>query len=356
MRRLSGVRIVFAGLVLLAAVGTMTGCSSASGMTPADSAGSGVSAAPATIARSPGTEGLAGAQGPAGDLVVAGAPQGVKAREGVLADAVTGQVLWNQDMNTEAPMASVTKVMTAYLIINAGDLNRTITVPKGVLNYVAQWGASSDSLKPGEVLTVNDLLYGLLLESGADSAYTLAASYGPGIQAFVAKMNAAAHQLGMLHTHFTSPDGLPYPTETSTYSTPADLLVLGQAAMKSPVFRSIVGLRFYSLPKGPGHAAHWWGNSNDLIGTYPGAVGIKTGYTVVALHCLLFEAVRNGRALIGVVMGSPATGPASGAQDAARVLNWGFGLQKTTSPQSGAAAGPSATAPATAPPSATSSG
>jgi D-alanyl-D-alanine carboxypeptidase (penicillin-binding protein 5/6) len=146
--------------------------------------------------------------------------------------------------------------------------------------------------------------------------------------AFLAKMNAEAVKLGMLHTHFASPDGLPYPTETSTYSTPADLVLLGEAAMKLPLFRSIVDQRFYNLLKGDGHRAHWWGNDNALIGSYPGAVGIKTGYTNVALHCLLFEAIRDGRPLIGVVMGSPATGPNSGAQDAAKVLNWGFSLRQ----------------------------
>jgi D-alanyl-D-alanine carboxypeptidase (penicillin-binding protein 5/6) len=98
--------------------------------------------------------------------------------------------------------------------------------------------------------------------------------------------------------------------------------------MKSALFRSIVGQRVYVMPAGAGHAQHLWGNSNELIGSYPGAVGIKTGYTNVALHCLLFEATRNGRTLIGVVLGSPATGPGSGAADAARVLNWGFSLKE----------------------------
>ena len=88
----------------------------------------------------------------------------------------------------------------------------------------------------------------MLLPSGSDAAYTLATSYGPGMKAFLARMNATARQLGMLHTHFTSPDGLPYPTEHSTYSTPADLLRLGLAAMKLPVFRTIVATRSYLLP------------------------------------------------------------------------------------------------------------
>jgi serine-type D-Ala-D-Ala carboxypeptidase (penicillin-binding protein 5/6) len=290
---------------------------------------------------------LAGTQSIPPDLVVAGEPGGVLAEEGVLADADTGQILWRRNMNAELPMASITKVMTAYLVISAGDLNRKVTIPKGVLNYVAKYGASSDDLEPGEVLTVHQLLYGLLIQSGADAAYTLAGVYGPGMNAFIAKMNATAEQLGMLHTRFTSPDGLPYPTETATYSTPADLLVLGEKAMQSPVFRSIVDQRYYSLPKGDGHKAHWWSNDDALLATYPGAVGIKTGFTDMAGHCLLFEAIRNGRTLIGVVLGSPLTSYAAGAQDAALVLSWGFSLKKesqVTSARPGTATDPSPTA------------
>jgi len=88
--------------------------------------------------------------------------------------------------------------------------------------------------------------------------------------------------------------------------------------------------RFYNLQKGNGHGHYWWGNSNELIGYYPGAVGIKTGFTDAAGHCLLFEVVRGGRTLIGVVLGSPATGPGAGAQDAAKILNWGFSLKQTS--------------------------
>jgi serine-type D-Ala-D-Ala carboxypeptidase (penicillin-binding protein 5/6) len=334
--RLSARRSLTIGLALLAG-GAMAGCSGAQGLAfangttrPAASATAAAPtvAAPAALA-SPTMVSPAPSPAPAGDLVVTGAPRGVLAKSGVLVDASTGQVLWDRGMNAARPMASITKVMTAYLVIGAGNnVDRRITIPRGVLDYVAKYGASSDSLKPGEVLTVRQLLYGLLLESGADAAYTLAAAYGPGLSAFIAKMNVTAQQLGMTHTRFTSPDGLPYPTETSTYSTPADLVILGETAMKSSLFRAIVDQRFVNLGKGQGHADHWWGNSNWLIGRYPGAVGIKTGYTDVALHCLLFEAVRNGRTLIGVVLGSPATGPQAGAQDAARVLDWGFALKK----------------------------
>jgi len=279
-------------------------------------------ASPARTAAAP-----AGLAGPAVRAV--GVPREVRARGAVLADAATGTVLWSRDPGTERPMGSITKVMTALLVIRAGDLGRQIQVPKAVIGYVAKYGADSAGLHPGDILTAQQLLEAMLLPSGCDAAYTLATAYGPGMPAFLAKMNAAAKQLGMLHTQFTSPDGLPYPTESSTYSTPADLLTLGEAAMESPVFRSIVGQRFYQIHRGPGHHAYWWDNTNALIGSYPGADGIKTGFTDAALHCLLFEASRGGLTLIGDVLGSPASGPASGADAAAHVLNWGFSLPRS---------------------------
>ena len=264
---------------------------------------------------------------PAGPVIeVTGAPQGVKAKGAVLADAVTGQVLWDRGLGTERPMASVTKVMTALVVLESGGLDREIRVPQAAFNYAWKYGGETAGLHPGDELTVQDLLEALLLPSGADAAYTLANAYGPGLNAFIARMNATAMRMGMTHTHFTSPDGLPYPTETSTYSTPSDLLTLGLAAMRFPVFQSIVDQRFFHLPKAPGHHQYWWDNTDDLIGSYRGAVGIKTGYTDDAGHCLLFEAVRNGRTLIGVVLDSPATGVAAAAQDAAQMLNWGFSL------------------------------
>ena len=266
---------------------------------------------------------------PAGPLIeVTGAPRAVKAKGAVLADAATGQVLWGRGLNTELPMASVTKVMTALVVLESGHLDQEIRVPRAAFDYVWKYGGESAALRPGDELTVQELLEGLLLPSGADAAYTLANAYGPGLDAFIARMNATAARMGLTHTHFTSPDGLPYPTETSTYSTPSDLLTLGLAAMRFPAFRSIVDRQFYHLPKGPGHHQYWWDNTNALIGSYQGAVGIKDGYTDDAGHCLLFEAVRNGRALIGVVLDSPSTGTAAGAQDAAQMLNWGFGLRQ----------------------------
>ena len=319
-----------ARIASLAMVATGIGAVAACGFTPAvQSPRPALTRIAATAARPPAQASPSPGRSSASPAIeVTSAPSGVKAKGAVLADAVTGQVLWGRAPATELPMASVTKVMTALLVLESGHLGQEVQVPQAAFNYAWKYGGETAALHPGDVLTVGELLEALLVPSGADAAYTLANAYGPGLNSFVARMNATAARMGMTHTHFTSPDGLPYPTETSTYSTPSDLLTLGLAAMRYPVFRSIVGQRFYQLRKGPGHHAYWWDNTNDLIGSYQGAVGIKTGYTDDAGHCLLFEATRNGRTLIGAVLDSPATGPAAGAQDAARMLNWGFGLHR----------------------------
>jgi D-alanyl-D-alanine carboxypeptidase (penicillin-binding protein 5/6) len=325
-------RLTIAWLAL--AVGAAAaGCSAApgrayaNGAAEAQGAAAPASASPAVIAMVPASARGKTASGPM--LVVAGAPQGVKAKEGVLVDAGTGQVLWSRGLTTPRPIASITKVMTALVILQAGGLNTELTVPGAVTGYVARYSANAAGLIPGQRFTVDELLRIMLIVSAADAAYTLASAYGPGLPAFVAKMNAEAARLGLAGTHFTSPDGLPYPTETSTYSTPANLVILGEAAMSYPEFRAIVGQRSYNLPKTSTHSAVSVTNSDALIDTYQGAVGIKDGFTDAAGHTLLFEAVRNGRTLIGVVLGSPPTGFTAGAQDAARILTWGFALRQS---------------------------
>ena len=324
MRRLAA-RLLIAGMAL-AAGATAAGCSAAPGLAYAQGATRPASSSPtATTAMVPASA-HAKVVPNGQSLTVAGAPKGVKAKAGILVDAATGQVLWARGETAVRPIASITKVMTALVILQAGGLNRKITVPKSVTAYVAKFDANAAGLIPGQVFTVDELMHAMLIVSAADAAYTLANVYGPGLPAFIAKMNAEAAKLGLAHTHFTSPDGLPYPTETSTFSTPAELVRLGEIAMGYQEFRSIVALHIYNIPKGDGHTAYSFTSSNELIGKYPGVVGIKTGFTNAAGHTLLFEAVRNGRTLIGDVLGSPPSGPASGAQDAARLLTWGFSL------------------------------
>jgi serine-type D-Ala-D-Ala carboxypeptidase (penicillin-binding protein 5/6) len=326
MRRLAARLLITCAALAVGA--TAASCSDAAGLAYAQGATrpvAGTTTATATVPASARAKTT-----PVGPVItVVGAPKGVKAKAGIVMDATTGQVLWARGATATRPIASITKVMTALVILQAGGLNREVKVPKSVTAYVAKHDAEAAGLVPGQVFTVEELLKGMLIESAADAAYTLANAYGPGLPAFVAKMNAEAAHLGLVHTHFTSPDGLPYPTETSTYSTPAELVTLGQIAMSYPVFRSIVAMRIYNLPKGDGHGAYSFSTDNELLLKYPGVIGIKTGFTNGAGHTLLFEAVRNGRTLIGDVLGSPDTGPAAGANDAAKVLTWGFALSQS---------------------------
>ncbi|WP_187366533.1 D-alanyl-D-alanine carboxypeptidase family protein [Trebonia kvetii] len=346
MRRLAA-RLVIAGLAF-AIAGTAAGCSATPGLAYAKGVTSSRTASPASAGSSGSsasslaspTVGAVNATVPAAEqsktapagpsITVVGAPKAVKAKAGILVDATTGQVLWARNATEVRPIASITKVMTALVVMQANQPNRGIAVPKAVKNYVAKYGANAVGLIPGQVLTVDELMHMMLIESAADAAYTLANAYGPGLPAFIGKMNAEATRLGLTHTHFTSPDGLPYPSETSTYSTPAELVHLGEVAMEYPEFRGIVKLRYYTLKKGKGHGAYSVTSSNELIGQYPGVVGIKTGFTDAAGHTLLFEAVRDGRVLIGDVLGSPPTGAGAGAQDAAKVLTWAFSLKQAS--------------------------
>lgn len=299
----------FAVLPMLGAVVAIT-------IAAAPASAAAVSAAPASAAP-------AGA--PAGTGTAAAAPAGIRALGADLAVAGGGQVLWGRDPNTRRPMGSITKVMTALLVIEAGDLSRRIKVPAAAVTYVADHDASSAGLRAGDVLTAHQLLYALLLPSGCDAAYVLATAYGPGRTAFIAKMNAEAQQLGLTGTHFSNFDGLPYPTPRATYSTPANLIALGNDAMALATFRTIVDQQTYHLFHRNGHHAYTWHNTNLMLGSYAGADGIKTGSTSAAGYCLLFEATSGTNVLIGVVLHSTATNPGRRFTDATRMLNWGFG-------------------------------
>jgi D-alanyl-D-alanine carboxypeptidase (penicillin-binding protein 5/6) len=283
--------------------------------------GAGVALVAGALTAAPVASAAAVSSGPTGV-----GPTGVGARSAAVQDVVTGKLLWSRALNTERPMASITKVMTAYLVLKAGNLNREITVPAAVTGYVRAHDASNAGLRPGDRLTAYQLLYALLLPSGADAAYALAQAYGPGLTNFIARMNAMARLLGMTRTHFSNFDGLPYPTSYSNYSTAANLLTLGRAAMLLPAFRSVVDTRSYRLASGSGHHAYLWKNLNALLTRYPGAIGIKPGYTGAAGQCLLFEASRKGHILIGVTLHSPGSISTINTSDATRILNWAFSL------------------------------
>lgn len=259
----------------------------------------------------------------------AAGPVGVRSRWAELANAATGADLWSRSSVQERPMGSITKVMTAYVVLTTPGLhlNRVITVPGGIVAYDERYDASTAGLRPGEKYTTLQLLYAMLLPSGCDAAYALADAYGPGLTGFIAKMNATARKLGLAKTHFTDFSGLPDPGEYSTYSTAHDLIALGRAAMRNRTFAAVVATREYKLPGGSAHRAHSWVNLDPLLGRVPGAIGIKTGYTRAAGQCLLFEAKRGSATLIGVVLdssGADSPSLAAAASDAVAMLGLGF--------------------------------
>ncbi|HVB42515.1 MAG TPA: D-alanyl-D-alanine carboxypeptidase [Streptosporangiaceae bacterium] len=252
-------------------------------------------------------------------------PRGVAAAGAVLANPATGRVLWARAEYVRRPIASLTKVMTALVVTRTGDLGRHIRITQAEVNYVC-CGIAGAGLRVGDVLTARQLLYAMLLPSGADAAMALAQTYGPGVPAFVRKMNATARKLHLPGTRFTNFDGVP----SSDVSTPRNLITLGIAAMRQPAFRAAVRLRWYRLAATRLHHSYFWRNRNYLLSRYPGVIGIKTGWTPAAGECLLFEAVHGKRALIGVVLDSAPTDDGQIFAAAARMLNWGFGLHVRT--------------------------
>jgi serine-type D-Ala-D-Ala carboxypeptidase (penicillin-binding protein 5/6) len=255
---------------------------------------------------------------------VAAAPN-VSVRGGELVNLGTGGKLWGHDMNVRRPMASITKVMAALVVLKAGRLDRRIKVTRKAVSYVRRNGASNAGLVAGDLLTARQLLKALLIPSGCDAAFLLATSYGPGRPAFVRKMNAMARSMGLASTHFAHFDGLPIPNGTATHSTPRDLIQLGERAMQNPLFRRIVAVRTFRVAARPHHHAYVWRTTNKLLASYRGAFGIKTGNTSAAGNCLLFEARRGGHTLIGVVLHvNPSSDWDALFAAARRVLNWGF--------------------------------
>jgi serine-type D-Ala-D-Ala carboxypeptidase (penicillin-binding protein 5/6) len=261
---------------------------------------------------------------PAGASTRPPAPTGVHAPGAALENEATGRLLWSRGLDTKRPIGSITKVMTALVVLRDGGLTRKITVTQAAIDYARRYDGSRAGLRPGDKLTTQQLLEAMLVPSGCDAAYLLASAYGPGLTAFVATMNATARALGLGRTHFANADGLPVPTEHSTWSTPRDLLVIGRAAMAYPMFRAIVSQHRIALPAAAGHHAYIWHTTNDLISKYPGMIGIKTGSTRAAGYCLLFADQRRSGTLIGVVLDSSPTIRSYSFTDTEQLLNWGF--------------------------------
>lgn len=259
-------------------------------------------------------------------LTAQGTPPQLTATASYLMDMDTGNVLEDANGEKPLPMASTTKIMTALIVIQTEDLNQEITVRQDAINEVIQNNGSNAGLTVGETLTLKDLLYGLLLPSGDDAALAIADASGGTSANFVQRMNLFAHRLHLFQTHYTNPDGLALDEQTNLnhYTTAADLAHLALYAMHIALFAQIVQTQVYTLPATTQHRAHVWKTTNPLLTSYPGMLGIKTGYTQEAGYCLVFAATRNQHHLLGVILHS--TGENQRANDARKLLDWGFSL------------------------------
>jgi D-alanyl-D-alanine carboxypeptidase (penicillin-binding protein 5/6) len=226
----------------------------------------------------------------------------VTARSAYLVDATTGTTIYAKAADRRVPVASLAKVMTAYVVRQEGALDDIVTISKQDVRHAAANGATHAGLRAGERITTRDLLYALMLPSAADAASALARRYGPGTAAFVAKMNDAAQSLGLADTRYVNPDGLPSPSNGG-YSTAGDQTKLAQAALNDRMIGTVVGTRRHAIARTALHRAHTWRNTNKLLTTEPGALGLKTGYTRAAGYCLMFAVVRDDHTLIGAVLG-----------------------------------------------------
>jgi len=214
-----------------------------------------------------------------------------------LMDPVTADVLYEKNADQALPMASTTKIMTAIVVMENASLSDRVTISDNASGV----GESSVWLEEGETLSVEQLLYALLVQSANDAAVSLAEFVGGSEDTFVEMMNHKAAELGAVNTHFANPHGL---DQEGHYSTARDLAVIAAYAMRDPLFRKIVITDGYQLPW-PGHP---WNrvleNHNRLLEMYPYATGIKTGYTFSAGRCLVASASKEGRELISVILNS----------------------------------------------------
>jgi D-alanyl-D-alanine carboxypeptidase (penicillin-binding protein 5/6) len=264
---------------------------------------------------------LAASSPPARASGDASGPPTVAARAWLLLDVRDGKRLAAHDAGRSLPMASTTKLMTAYLALHRLAPGRRLVAPP----YHALPGESLLELRAGERMSVRDLLYGLLLPSGNDAAVTLADGVAGSVPAFVREMNRAARALGLRDTSYANPIGLDAP---ANYSSPGDLAKLTLRLRREPLFRRIVNTPRTTLRTGA-HPRRIV-NHNDLVLEEPWINGVKTGYTLDAGYVLIGSGTRKGATLLSVVMGAPSI-PARD-RDTLELLRYGFSLYRREAP------------------------
>jgi len=242
-------------------------------------------------------------------------PPEIKAASAVLADLDSGQILFAKNPDQRRAIASLTKIMTALLTLERASPQEVVTVSSEAADPGPIVGISQLGLVPGERISVQRLLYALILQSANDAALALAEHVSGTAEDFVRTMNSRAKHLGLADTRFTSPNGL----DDTGYSSASDLADLTRLAYEEPLFGQIARTKYREIPAPEGEPRVIQ-NRNVLLWLYPGAIGVKTGYTSRAGFCVIGAAERNGLRLVAVVLGEPGE-PFS---DAAALLNYGF--------------------------------
>ena len=235
----------------------------------------------------------------------------VTARNAVVIDGDPGRVLDGLAAHVQRPPASTTKIMTAVLAIEHGDLGRTVISD---VDGSKMTGSSVMGLRIGVPITIEDLLYGLMLPSGNDAAIVLAENTSGSVPAFVDAMNKKAAALGLKDTHFVNPHGLDNPQH---YSSAYDLAWMARYAMGNAEFAKIVGTQYWHLAPPSDYDLH---NGNSMLASYPGADGVKIGWTDAAGWTLVASATRDGHRLFVAVLGTQDRDA-----DASALLDWAFG-------------------------------
>ena len=236
----------------------------------------------------------------------------ISAESAILIDADSGEILYGSNYSQKMPMASTTKIMTAVVAIENMPLDTKIKIPAVATGIEG----SSIYLCAGEILTLEQLLYALLLSSANDAATAIALSVGGSIEGFADMMNEAAKRIGLEDTHFENPHGL---DGEDHYTTAEDLARLTAYALALPKFREIVSTYKKSIPFDNKENGRLLVNHNKLLRSYSGAIGVKTGFTKKSGRCLVSAAERNGVTLIVVTLNAP-----NDWQDHTMMLDYGF--------------------------------
>jgi D-alanyl-D-alanine carboxypeptidase (penicillin-binding protein 5/6) len=217
----------------------------------------------------------------------------INAGYAIVIDAESGRVLYEKNAHKRTPMASTTKIMTAVVAIENGRLDDVVTVSKRAAGI---WG-SKIHLKAGQKITLRELLYGLLISSGNDAAIAIAEHLGGTVENYIDMMNRKARELGLKDTNFKTPHGL---DADGHYTTAYELACMTRYALQNPVFSEIVKTKNTSI------SYRTLNNTNEMLRAYPGADGVKTGYTGKAGRCLVTSVTREGGRFISVVINSPS--------------------------------------------------